>query len=55
MRFFITSQFSYYPLTWMFHSRNLNNKMNPFSTNVPLLYPLKTSGGIEAEHWLKIG
>ena len=37
---------------------------NPFSTNVPLLYPLKTSenqrfsdfpGGIDVEHWLKMG
>ena len=35
--------------------------LNPFSTNVPLLYPLKTegflmfSGDIEVEHWLKLG
>ena len=28
MRAFITSQFSYAPLTWMFHSRTLNNKTN---------------------------
>ena len=28
--------------------------VNPVSTNVPLLYPLKT-GGIEVEHWLKMG
>ena len=34
--------------------------INPFSTNFPLLYPLKTSenqrfsGGIEVEHWLKM-
>ena len=27
MKSFITSQFSYYPLIWMFHSRNLNNKI----------------------------
>ena len=25
---FIVSQFSYYPLVWMFHSRTLNNKIN---------------------------
>ena len=25
---FITCQFSYCPLIWMFHSRNLNNKIN---------------------------
>ena len=28
MKAFITSQFSYCPLIWMFHSRNLNNKIN---------------------------
>ena len=28
MKAFITSQFSYCPLTWMFHNRNLNNKIN---------------------------
>ena len=28
MKAFITSQFSYYPLIWMFHSCNLNNKIN---------------------------
>ena len=28
MKAFITSQFSYGPLIWMFHSRNLNNQIN---------------------------
>ena len=28
MKAFITSQFSYCPLIWMFHSRNLSNKIN---------------------------
>ena len=28
MRTFIQSQFNYCPLTWMFHSRTLNNKIN---------------------------
>ena len=28
MKPFITSQFGYCPLTWMFHSRALNNKTN---------------------------
>ena len=28
MKAFITSQFSYCPLIWMFHSRNLNNNIN---------------------------
>ena len=27
MKSFITSQFSYYPLIWMFHSRSLNDKI----------------------------
>ena len=28
MKSFIESQFGYCPLTWMFHSRRLNNKIN---------------------------
>ena len=28
MKAFISSQFSYCPLTWMNHSRTLNNKIN---------------------------
>ena len=28
MKSFITSQFGYCPLIWMFHSRALNNKIN---------------------------
>ena len=28
MKALITSQFSYSPLIWMFHSLNLNNKIN---------------------------
>ena len=28
MKTFITSQFNYCPLTWMFHNRTLNNKIN---------------------------
>ena len=28
MKNFIESQFNYYPLIWMFHSRTLNNKIN---------------------------
>ena len=28
MKAFITSQISYCPLIWKFHSRNLNNKIN---------------------------
>ena len=28
MKSFVTSQFGYCPLIWMFHSRRLNNKIN---------------------------
>ena len=28
MKAFITSQFNYCPLIWMFHSRQLNNQIN---------------------------
>ena len=28
MNAFFNAQFSYYPLTWMFHRRKLNNKIN---------------------------
>ena len=28
MKSFVTPQFSYCPLIWMFHSRRLNNKIN---------------------------
>ena len=28
MNAFISSQFGYYPLVWMFHSRRLNNRIN---------------------------
>ena len=28
MQTFIQSQFNYFPLTWMFHNRTLNNKIN---------------------------
>ena len=28
METFVTSQFSYFPLIWIFHNRRLNNKIN---------------------------
>ena len=28
MKTFVTSQFNYCPLIWMFHSRKLNNRLN---------------------------
>ena len=28
MKSFVTSQFDYYPLIWMYHSRHLNNEIN---------------------------
>ena len=34
MKSFITSQFWYCPLTWMFHSRALNNKINSIHDRV---------------------
>ena len=34
MNAFITSQFSYYPLIWMCHSRSLNNKINKIHESV---------------------
>ena len=45
MKAFITSQFSYCPLVWMFHSRTMNNRINtlhekalrPIHTNKPNL------------------
>ena len=30
MKAFVESQFQYCPLTWMFHSRKFNNKINKF-------------------------
>ena len=37
MKAFITSQFSYFPLIWMFHSRNLNNQINLIHERAPRL------------------
>ena len=36
MNSFFTSQFNYCPLTWMCHSRTMNNKINHFAWKVPL-------------------
>ena len=33
LRAFIESQFSYWPLIWMFHSKALNNKINRLHEN----------------------
>ena len=43
----------------MFH-QNFQYDIKPISSNVTILYPLKQpktrgEGGIEREHWLKIG
>ena len=32
---FFTSQFNFYPLTWMCHSRTINNKINSIAWKVP--------------------
>ena len=38
---FITSQFSYYPLVWIFHSRSSNNQINKIHEKALILnfYP----------------
>ena len=36
------SQFGYYPLALMNHSKSLNNRVDHFHANDPFLYPLKT-------------
>ena len=51
-------------LQTVFSIVNLEQQFNSFSTNAPLLYPLRTSEklrvfmfseGIEVKHWLKMG
>ena len=42
MKTFITSQFNYSPLTWMFHNRTLNNKINKLHERA-LRYIMKKS------------
>ena len=43
MKAFITSQFSYCPLVWMFHSRTLNNLINKIHERaLRLFYKIKT-------------
>ena len=44
MKSFITSQFGYCPLIWMFHSRGLNNKINSIHERaLRITYDDKTS------------
>ena len=44
MKSFVTSQFSYCPLIWMFHSRRLNNKINSIhKTALRITYKDNTS------------
>ena len=44
MKAFITSHFSYCPLVWMFHSREINNKINRIhERSLRLVYSDKTS------------
>ena len=42
MKAFIISQFNYCPLIWMFHSRQLNNRLNKIQER-PLRLVLGTS------------
>ena len=45
MKSFVTSQFWYCPLIWMFHSRRLNNKINSFYERAPrITYQDHTTG-----------
>ena len=62
--FFINLQsikFQKFHLSFLHKSLRYEFFLNQFSTNVPLLYPLKTSeilmfsGGVEVEHRLKMG
>ena len=42
MKAFITSQFSYCPLIWMFHSRTMNNRINALHEKaLKLVYTIK--------------
>ena len=58
-----TSPFCVKKTSVFYTQKYFKDQLNPFSTNVSLLYPLTTlenlhflfSGGIEAEHWLKMG
>ena len=39
MRAFVTSQFNYWPLVWIYHSRTLNNKLNKlYERSLRLVY-----------------
>ena len=45
MRAFIMSQFGYRPLVWMFHSRQLNNRINKIHERaLRIVYRSSTSG-----------
>ena len=44
-------------ISWMYAcrlGRQIYDPINPFVLNVPLLYPLETSGGSERVHWERI-
>ena len=44
MKAFITSQFGYYPMVWMFHSRKLNSRVNKIQERaLRLVYNDKSS------------
>ena len=43
MKSFVTSQFNYCPLTWTFHNRTLNNKINKLHERAPWLMYKDTS------------
>ena len=43
MKSFITSQFGYCPLIWMFHSRALHNKINSIHERAPRITDSKST------------
>ena len=43
MNAFITSQFSYYPLVWMSHSRTMNNKIKIHEKALRFVYKYETN------------
>ena len=48
MKVFVDSQFGYCPLNWMFHNKNLNNKINRIHERaLTIVYRDKTSNFTE--------
>ena len=54
MKSFVTSQFGYYPLVWMFHSKGLNNRINKIHTRA-LRLVFEEHNSTFQEHLIKDG